>query len=317
LPIFASVVFQRGGDVSAKKDRGMTRSAVVGVVALVFLIIGYQTALFVQSAAVAKIAANRDEPDTVYVYQQVEERYLADSRGDREGVPGVCKGNVRVERKPGHHTAGAENVRKKLPRKVESFMFDPNRVSLEELQRLGFSEKQARSIVNYRDKGGHFRRKSDFAKSFVVSDSIFRRLEPYISIPLTDLNEADSAAFDALPGIGGWFASKMVAYRNELGGYSCKEQLMEIYRFDKEKFDALNDLVTVRQPYKYPLWELPMDSLRRHPYIRNYETARAIVLFRENNPRQMWTAASLSAAGILSSDMAVRLEKCAKPAPEE
>ena len=87
-----------------------------------------------------------------------------------------------------------------MPRRnVESFPFDPNTVSVEDLCRLGFSLKQAPSIDNYRRKGGRFRRKSDFAKSYVVSDSIYRRLEPYVDIPLVDLNEADSAAFDALP----------------------------------------------------------------------------------------------------------------------
>lgn len=43
---------------------------------MVFLIIGYQTALFVHQAAVMKIAANRDEPDTVYVYP---EQYATDN----------------------------------------------------------------------------------------------------------------------------------------------------------------------------------------------------------------------------------------------
>ena len=287
--------------MGTKKERGLSRSAVFGVVALVFLVIGYQTALFVHSAAVAKIAADRDEPDTVFVYEETGERAFAGAQDDR-----------RVVRKSGHHTARAEVVRARVPRKVESFRFNPNTVSKEDLQRLGFSEKQAQSIVNYREKGGRFRRKSDFAKSFVVSDSVYKRLEPYISIPKIDLNQADSAAFDALPGIGGWFASKMVAYRKELGGYSCKEQLMDIYRFDREKFDGLKDLVTVRQPYRYPLWQLPADSLRTHPYIRNYETARAIVLFRENNPPEKWTVDNLAAAGIISSDVAFCLERCVK-----
>ena len=115
-------------------------------------------------------------------------------------------------------------VRENLPyRKVESFCFDPNTVTHEDLCRLGFTPKQARSLISYRQKGGRFRRKSDFAKSFVVSDSIYRRLEPYIDIPLTDLNLADSAAFDALPGIGGWFAAKIIEHRNALKGYSHKE----------------------------------------------------------------------------------------------
>lgn len=298
--------------MGAKNERGLSRSAMVGVVAFVFLVIGYQTALFVHSAAVAKIAANRDEPDTVVIYEEVSRSVIAaqDEGGEPRGGKGHSQGDRVVARKSGHHTARAEAIREKIPRQVESFRFDPNTVSKEDLRRLGFSEKQAQSIINYREKGGRFRRKSDFAKSFVVSDSIYKRLEPYIRIPKTDLNQADSAAFDALPGIGGWFASKMVAYRRELGGYSSKEQLMEIYRFDREKFDGLKDLVTVRQPYRYPLWQLPADSLRRHPYIRNYETARAIVLFRDNNPPEKWTVAALAEAGVITQEQSELLRVC-------
>ena len=313
--------------MGAKKDKGLTRSSVVGVVALVFLIIGYQTALFVHSAAVAKIASNRDEPDTVFVHEGAGGRSVASAQDDREGahddVDGSqndindYRGRREGVRKEGRHNAVSKVVRAKVPRKVESFRFDPNKVSLEELQRLGFSEKQAVSILNYRAKGGRFRRKEDFAKSFVVSDSIYRRLEPYIDIPLVDLNQADSADFDALPGIGGWFASKIVAYRTELGGYSFKEQLMDIYRFDKEKFDALKDLIIVSRPYVYPMWQLPADSLRRHPYIRSYETARAIVLFRENNLPADWSIRNLSAAGVIAPDIAVSLEKCVRNTDEK
>ena len=172
--------------------------------------------------------------------------------------------------------------------------------------------KQAESIDNYRKKGGRFRRKDDFARSFVVADSVYRRLESFIDIPLVDLNIADSAAFDALPGIGGWFATKILEHRKALHGYSYKEQLMDIYRFDQEKFDALSDLVTVDSAYvtPYPLWTLPADSLRLHPYIRNYETAKAIVLYRDNNPKSARTVSGLASAGILPPESAARLARC-------
>ena len=307
--------------MSAKKEKGISRSGIVGIVALVFLIVGYQTALFVHSAAVAKIAANRDEPDTVYVYGDVKKDavYELEDRENYVGHDGCFEGAYPRSsamgysvRKSGTHIPKAETVRSKLPRKVESFRFNPNTVSKDDLQRLGFSEKQAQSIINYREKGGRFRRKSDFAKSFVVSDSVYQRLEPYIVIPKTDLNHADSAAFDALPGIGGWFASRMVAYRKSLGGYSYKEQLMDIKNFDQEKFDALKDLITVSRGSLKPfaLWTLPADSLRMHPYIKNYETARAIVLFRENNPKENWTVQNLGAAGILPPDQVSKLSRC-------
>ena len=281
------------------------RGYLTGVIAVVFMIIGYQTALFVHQAALMKITANRDEPDTVYVYQ---ERNVSDP-----GSYSSSDGPAKSVRKNAGHSSRAQAVRDNVPtRNVESFRFNPNTVTEDELCRLGFSPKQAASIVEYRNKGGRFRRKSDFARSFVVSDSIYRRLEPYVDIPLIDLNLADSAAFDSLPGIGGWFASKMVAYRKELGGYSYKEQLMDIWKFDREKYDKLSDLITLDPIHvrPYPLWTHTADSLRLHPYIRNYETARAIVLFRENNPPDSCTVPVLARAGILSPDLADKLSRC-------
>jgi DNA uptake protein ComE-like DNA-binding protein len=273
-----------------RDEKRPSESFVLGVVALVFLMIGFQVSAFVYKASVAKIVANRDEPDTVYVFR--DESPL---------------------RRNSAHSPTAEAIRQNLPRKsVESFRFDPNTVSVDELCRLGFSPKQAQSIVSYREKGGRFRRKSDFAKSFVVSDSVFRRLENFIDIPLVDLNLADSAAFDTLPGIGGWFASRMVEYRKALGGYSYKEQLMDIRNFDQEKFDALSDLITLSEEHMtpYALWTLPVDSLCRHPYIRNYETAKSIVLYRETTPRSQWTVKGLSDAGIISEECASKLSRC-------
>lgn len=285
--------------MKGKDGKGLPRSFMAGVIALVFLMIGYQTALFIHNAAVTRIAANRDYPDTVYVYA--------------DAGAGV------TERKDSYHEPRAENVRKNLPpRRIESFEFNPNTVSVDDLCRLGFSRKQAESIDNYRKKGGRFRRKADFSKSFVVSDSIYRRLEPFIDIPLVDLNLADSAALDALPGIGGWFASRIIEHREALGSFSYKEQLMDVYRLDREKFDGLSDLVVVSPEHVRPfhLWELSADSLRKHPYINDYETARAIVLFRENNPPGKWTVEELVNAGILSADVAEKISGCVIVQPD-
>jgi len=312
-----------------KKDRngsGLSESFIAGVIAIVFLIVGFQTALFIHRAAVVKIAAGRDAPDTVYVYRE---------ESSAAGIPGpasvdipdgsISSGKHSVQtssyrnsgqttvRRNADHSSRAEAVRKNASRRnVESFSFDPNTVSVDDLCRLGFTPKQAQSIDNYRKKGGRFRRPGDFAKSFVVSDSIYRRLEPYILIPLTDLNLADSAAFDALPGIGGWFAAQIISYRKALGGYSYKEQLMDIPRFDEERYRALEDLVTVSEEYvvPYPLRTLPADSLKLHPYIRNYETAHSIVIFRENSPRQQWSVEELFKAGILQESSSAGLSRC-------
>ena len=301
---------------------GLRASFVVGSIALVFLIIGYQTALFVHSAAVVGIASHRDDPDTVFLVaareavDAVQDSNVPASASKVQGYP-EQKAFSQVRRSSGAKTPVGEAVRQNIPRrKVESFRFNPNTVSDEDLQRLGFSPKQAASIVNYRLKGGRFRRKSDFAKSFVVSDSVFKRLEPFIDIPLVDLNLADSAAFDALPGIGGWFAKAMIQYRERLGGYSCPEQLMEIRNFDREKYDGLSDLICVdpANVRPYPLWELPEEQLRRHPHIG--PSAHAMVLFRQTFPRSDWTIDKLKANGILTPEKAELLYRCVIAPPE-
>lgn len=305
-----------------KKGRKLSPSFVTGAIALAFLAVGYQTALFVHRAAALKILSDETVPDTVYV--AVDEAFAASGQTVVSDVTvsekSVSSGNARqqvpgkktvIARKQGVRPEAAAAVAAAIvPRTYENFRFNPNVVSVNDLRRLGFSLKQAESIDNYRKKGGKFRRKEDFAKSYVVADSVYRRLEKYIDIPLLDINRADSAEFDALPGIGGYFAAKMVEYRSRLGGYSCKEQLMEIYHLDNEKYSRFSDLITVGEPAPFRLWTMPADSLKLHPYIRNWKIANAIVLYRDNNPRELWTVEGLRNAGILDNAAAARLSRC-------
>ena len=308
---------------AAEKNSGSSAVFKTGAISLVFLVIGYQAALFINRAAMLGIEAARDKPDTVYVVRHVaaaaEPAPEAGASSVREPAgPGLPEGarvlrTDTLKRESAHAPLIMEARRR--TRRVENFEFDPNSVSVEDLMRLGFSEKQALSIDNYRAKGGRFRRKSDFAKSYVVADSVYRRLEPYIRIPKVDINTADSAGFDALPGIGPYFAAKMEEYRVRLGGYSFPEQLLDIYNFGEERFDGLKDLIECSEPPAYELWTLPADELRKHPYIRSRQVADAIVLYRENTPAGSLSVEELAAAGILSEEDAARLARCRIASP--
>ena len=83
---------------------------------------------------------------------------------------------------------------------------------------------------------------------------------------------------------------------------------MDLWHFDQEKFDALKDLITLTPPRPYPLWTLPEEELKKHPYIR--DAAHGVVLFRENHPREQLSVEGLEKAGVLPSEDAVRLAKC-------
>lgn len=252
-----------------KKRFEFTASLKAGLVAFVFLLIGFEGGLFL-------------------------------ARSGERGTVSQAAAPAPAGQKPG----------------PESFPFDPNTVSAAELERLGFSAKQAQAILHYREAGGRFHRKSDFAKSFVVSEESFERLEPWIEIPKVDLNRADSAALDGLPGIGPYYVRKILEYRDRLGGYSYPEQLLDIERFDRERFDGLSDLVEAGPAEPYALWTLPEDSLKRHPYIGSY-AAHGVVVYRENTPRGEWTVAALDRAGILKPGMGEKLARCRLALPTD
>lgn len=307
-----------------KKVSGTTFK--IGAIALTFLIIGYQAAVFIHRTAILRIESLRDNPDTVYI--TVAPRTPERPQSGKPRNPGNAAGEdmggspasgprkyADTVRRAAAHSPVVNRVRERS-RKAENFRFNPNTATVEELVRLGFSDKQAASIDNYRKKGGRFRRKEDFAKSFVVSDEIYRRLESFIDIPLTDINRADSAAFDALPGIGPYFAAKMVEQRRRLCGYSNPEQLLDIYNFGEDRYSKLKDLVCCSPPRPYPLWSLPADSLRLHPYIGGWAEARGIVRFRENSPPGSLSAEALGRAGVLPADRAERLARCLIAPPQ-
>ncbi len=219
-----------------------------------------------------------------------------------------ASGTVRTDtvRRSAEHSAAVRKVRGQR-RKVESFAFNPNTVSVEDLQRLGFSQRQAESIEHYRQKGGRFYRAEDFGRSYVVSDSVFARLKSFIRIPKLDINSADSAAFDALPGIGPYYAAQMVKYRERLGGYNCTEQLMELYRFDEERFMKIADLIVCLSPHRFDLWNADEASLAAHPAIRRRDTAHSIILYRESTAPAERSIDGLRRSGILDSLQTVML----------
>ena len=271
-----------------------------GAISLAFLIIGYQAALFIHQASVEAIVAQEGNEG-----HSRQEPALTDTRASTD-EPAKASSRTSAVRE--------EVVEKYARRSYESFPFDPNTATLEDLQRLGFSLKQAQSILNYRQAGGRFHRPSDFAKSFVVADSVYRRLEPFIRIPSLDINAADSTAFDQLPGIGPYYAAKMVEYREELQGYSFPEQLLDIWNFGQERLDGLIDLIEVGDSAPYPLWTLSEEELQEHPYLDRH-SAHAIILFRENSPKEQWTVENLLKAGILDAEKGPKLARCRIASP--
>jgi len=186
------------------------------------------------------------------------------------------------------------------------FVFNPNTVSKEQLIKLGFKEKTANTFINYRNKGGQFRKKEDVKKVYGVSETLYNNIEPYIlieekvktenlaSVPektstkkiikVIELNTADSVSLLPLPGIGGGYAKRILKYRSLLGGYYHIDQLKEVYGFTDSLFQAVKTYVKVDAflVTKIDLNTEDFKKLNAHPYV-SYEETKAIFNYRRKN----------------------------------
>jgi DNA uptake protein ComE-like DNA-binding protein len=182
--------------------------------------------------------------------------------------------------------------------KLAPFPFNPNNLPSEQWSKLGLRDWQIKVIKNYEAKGGKFFKKEDFKKMFCISPSEYALLESYISIPevkkeyldtkaetrsinkrtIIDLNTADSVALLTLNGIGPSFAKRIIKYRNLLGGFYSKTQLLEVYGFDQGKLDKIEAYCEVSSGglTKIHVNSVKTEELKKHPYL-DYYTAKAIV----------------------------------------
>lgn len=62
---------------------------------------------------------------------------------------------------------------------------------------------------------------------------------------LVNINSADAATLDTLPGIGPVYAGRIINYRTKHGGFKRKEDLMKVEGLGQSTFDKLKDKITV------------------------------------------------------------------------
>ena len=91
------------------------------------------------------------------------------------------------------------------------------------------------------------------------------------------INNSDTAAIKRIPGIGSYYARKIVRYRERLGGFVDKNQLLEIENFPREALAYIE--VNKEKIRKLNVNKLTLYQLKLHPYI-NYYQARAITDYR-------------------------------------
>ena len=186
---------------------------------------------------------------------------------------------------------------------------DPNLLSEQDWISLGLSQKQANIVLKFSERG--LRSNQDLKKIFVFPEELFNLIKDSLIYPerseknrpdnytkelndevkeivLVDINTADSVTLKTIPGIGPFYAGKIIQHRIDLGGFLSLSQLTEIWKFDEVKLESISEYIYLSKVklVKLDINKVSIDELVRHPYI-NYKIGNSIVKMREVNGKYL------------------------------
>ncbi len=149
----------------------------------------------------------------------------------------------------------------------------------------GIGEAKAQKIIAYREANGDFGSIEEIKNVSGIGDATFENIKSYITVGsvqsanknnqtkapetekpseevqtkpteqttaeditealLININTADVAELDKLPGIGEATAKKIIAYREQNGNFKSIEDIMNVSGIAEKKFEKLKDYITV------------------------------------------------------------------------
>lgn len=218
--------------------------------------------------------------------------------------------SLRLEDSKYDHQSRFQSANFQNDNKLTLSAFDPNVVNEVEMRNMNFPEKLIRNIINYRNKVGSFKSVDDFSRLYALDQSLFYQIRPYLAIqvnntdvpnkelelkeesvvdltediPLIELNTADSLDLLSIKGIGPFYASRILKFRDALGGFLAVDQVKDTYHLPDSVFAKIRAHLHVDQKKikKINLNLAAQKELSAHPYL-TWKEARAIIRYREQH----------------------------------
>ena len=216
------------------------------------------------------------------------------------------------------------------------FHFDPNKIGIDEWLQLGLSERQAGAVLNYLSKGGRFRQAEDLRKMYTINAEVYNRIYPFVRIrsdpgqsaietsrykpnplrvdlegkrglKIIEVNGADSIQLEEIKGVGPAFARRILKYRERLGGFYKKEQLLEVFGLDSLKYQEIKDQIVLDENKlrKINVNTAVQEDFKYHPYIR-YKQVNALIEYRKQHGNYS-NIAELNKVVILDPELIARM----------
>jgi competence protein ComEA len=156
--------------------------------------------------------------------------------------------------------------------KEQLFYFDPNTLDSAGWQRIGLRDKTISTILNYRNKGGRFKRPEDLRKIYGLQKEEADLLIPYVQIKslneqheqqqknstenkktlsLTtnlkkiDINTGTAEEFKSLPGIGDVLSNRIIKFRSAIHGFKSVEDIRKTYGLSDSTYQLILPYLTI------------------------------------------------------------------------
>ncbi|MBS9522712.1 helix-hairpin-helix domain-containing protein [Litoribacter ruber] len=99
-----------------------------------------------------------------------------------------------------------------------------------------------------------------------------------------DFGEADSVTLQIVPGIGKVMASRIIKFRDGMGGLYSKEQLFDVYGMEEGAYEKIWDFFDFKpqRVNKLHINSLSVEDLAKHPYV-SFGQAKVIVAYRDQH----------------------------------
>ena len=218
--------------------------------------------------------------------------------------------------------------------------FNPDTTTAEQWEQMGVSSIVAERIEKFTSRGGRIRTVADLQKMYGIDTSVARQIAEFIQAPavaprkmtewkkfekypprefpakpfktekIVDLNSADSAEVETLPGIGPTLTMRIIRYRDALGGFVSPDQLKEVYGLmrDTAVFEKLLSRIHIdpSSVKKLNINTATYEQLKKHPYL-SPPIAGAIVNYRKKHGAYK-SVSDLSSTGALDAVRIKRIE---------
>lgn len=165
------------------------------------------------------------------------------------------------------------------------FSFSPNVIKYFKNQKANQLYERYTGSLDSLEKAG-FAVVSSPLPTFNPQDTIRKTSAEVVKSRINRLpfSEADSVTLQIVPGIGAATASRIIKYRERLGGFHSKDQLSEVFALKPEVIEGIWEYFEFDSGIKKKISinTVALEDLSKHPYI-TFQEAKVLIAFRKQH----------------------------------